>query len=210
MEIGIIGAGSVGATLGQAFATRGHQVAFGVRHPDAPKYRELRHTLDGSVRIGTVADAVAGAELVVLATPWTETRAAIEAAGGLAGKSVLDATNPLLPNLAGLDWPGGRSGAQQIAAWAPRARVVKAFNTVGFNITADPALTGGAASLLVAGDDPTGKAQALALAAELGFDPVDAGPLAAAGLLENLALLWISLAYQQGLGREFAFALLKR
>jgi 8-hydroxy-5-deazaflavin:NADPH oxidoreductase len=210
MQIAIIGAGSVGGTLGRRLAEAGHHVAFGVRNPDDPKYRALAEALGDAARVAAPADAAAGADALIVATPWNQARAALESAGELASKVVIDATNPLLPALAGLDWRDGLSGAQQLASSAPGARVFKAFNTTGFNIMAEPEVGGRASIMLVAGDDPAGKELVLGLARDIGFEAEDAGGLDQAGLLENLALLWIRLAYKQGLGRDFAFALLRR
>jgi predicted dinucleotide-binding enzyme len=112
MRIAIIGAGSVGSTLAVAFLAKGHALAFGVRNPEADKYRELALTIGRDVRFRRLADAVADAEAVILATPWSETERALAAAGDLAGKIVLDATNPLKPNLAGLEWKDGLSGGE--------------------------------------------------------------------------------------------------
>ena len=142
--------------------------------------------------------------------PWPATRAALAAAGDLSGKILFDATNPLLPRLDGLEFGNSTSGAERVAAWAPGAKVVKAFNTVGFNIMANPRFHDGGALMFFCGDDASAKQAARALAVELGFEPMDAGPLARARLLEPFALLWITLAFTPAHGREFAFQLLKR
>jgi predicted dinucleotide-binding enzyme len=97
-----------------------------------------------------------------------------------------------------------------VATWAPGARVVKVFNTTGANNMANPDFGGIAATMFYCGDDAEAKAAAARLAADLGFDPVDAGNLEQARLLEPLALLWIRLAYVQKQGREIAFKLLRR
>lgn len=87
---------------------------------------------------------------------------------------------------------------------------MKVFNTTGFNNMANPAYPGGAAMMLYCGDDPGAKAVAKQLAADLGFEPVDFGPLANAGYSENLAMCWIWLAYPGKQGREIAFRLVRR
>jgi 8-hydroxy-5-deazaflavin:NADPH oxidoreductase len=93
---------------------------------------------------------------------------------------------------------------------APGAKVVKAFNTIGANIMADPNFNGRSALLLHCGDDAEAKASVSRLATEIGFETQDAGPLKQARALEPLALLGVSLAYVQSLGREFAFQIIKR
>lgn len=209
MRIGIIGAGSVGGALGRGWAKRGHEVVFGVRDPGKPEMAKLLHQAEGA-RAASVAEAAAFGEVVVLATPWGGTRDAVQQAGDLAGKVLLDCTNPLTSDLSGLDVPPGSSAAQQIAAWAPGARVVKIFNTTGANNMADPIYDEQPATMFFCGDDGEAKAVASHLAADLGFEPIDAGPLREAPLLESLALLWIHLAYRQKLGREIAFQLMRR
>lgn len=207
MNIAIIGAGNVGRALGHGWA-KDHRVTFGVRDPASPKYSDLDPAMFG---VTTIADAVKGADTIVLATPWgTPTRDAIAACGDLTGKALLDATNPLLPGLAGLDHPGGKSGGEQVAAWAQGAKVVKVFNTTGFNNMANPGYGDARSLMLYCGDDADAKHIAKRLAEDLGFDAIDFGPLANAGYSESFAMTWIWLAMKGGLGREFAFGLLRR
>lgn len=210
MRIGIIGAGSVGGTLGKGWVNKGHEVLFGVRDQTDPKVQKLLVDAGKAACAGSVAEAGAFGEVLVLATPWDATEEALRNAGDLDGKTVFDCTNPLKPALAGLVVPAAGSGGQQVAAWAPGARVVKVFNTTGFNNMADPGYGGQGATMFYCGDDKDAKGVAHRLAQDLGFEPQDAGPLANAGLLESLALLWIWLAYPGGQGREIAFKLLRR
>lgn len=210
MRIGIVGAGNVGGALGAGWARKGHGIVFGVRNPADPKVTALLASTGGGARAGTVAAAAAFGEVVVLATPWNATEEAVRACGDLSGKVVLDTTNPLKPDLSGLSVGGDDSGGERAARWARGAKVVKIFNTTGFDNMADPRYPDGAATMFLCGDDGGAKKTAASLAADLGFDPVDAGPLSAARLLEPLAMLWISLAYRQGMGREVAFRLMRR
>jgi 8-hydroxy-5-deazaflavin:NADPH oxidoreductase len=209
MRIGVIGAGSVGGALGRGWAKRGHEVVFGVRDPGKPEIVKLLEDAEGA-RAASLAAAAAFGEVVVLATPWGGTRDAVQQAGDLAGKVLLDCTNPLKPDMSGLDVPAGSSAAEQVAAWAPGARVVKVFNTTGANNMAEPIYDEQSATMFYCGDDGEAKAVAARLAADLGFEPIDAGPLQKAALLESLALLWIHLAYGQKLGRDIAFKLMRR
>ena len=209
MKIGIIGAGSVGGTLGTAWARKGHSVLFGVRDSSAPEWKELLNRAGASAKAGTVADAGA-CDVVVLATPWEANQPAIQSAGDLTGKVLLDCTNPLLPDLSGLTLAHTTSGGEKVAAWAPGARVVKIFNTTGFGNMANPLYGGEPAGMLYCGDDAAAKKVAAQLAVDLGFDPIDAGPLTQSRLLEPFALLWITLAVKQGLGMDFAFRLMRR
>lgn len=208
MRIGIIGAGSVGGALGRGWIRAGHEVTFGVRDPSDPKTARLRE--ETGARAAAVAEAAAAGEVVVLATPWEATQEAVKSAGDLAGKIVFDCTNPLAPQLSGLTHGFDTSAGEQVASWAPGARVVKIFNTTGANNMENPDFDGVAATMFYCGDDAEAKAVAARLAADLGFDPVDAGKLDQARLLEPLALLWIRLAYVQNQGRDIAFKLMKR
>ena len=211
MNIGIAGSGQVGGTLGTRWAAAGHRVAFGSRHPGSDEMKALAKTAGPNARVVPVAEAVASSEIVLLATPWGDaTRDALSSNGPWSGKILIDATNPLLPRLEGLELGTSTSGAELVAQWAPGARVVKAFNTVGFNVMADPLFGAVPAVMFYCGDGTEAKQTVRQLAAELGFDPQDAGPLTQARLLEPLALLWISLALQQGFGREIGFQLLRR
>jgi len=204
VKIGIIGAGNIGGTLGRAWAAKGHEVVFGVRDPRGPKVQELVKATGGKARAASPAEAAAHGEVVLLATPWAAAQAALRGAGDLTG------TNPLRPDLSGLTLGHTTSAAEEVARWAPGAKVVKAFNTIGAQHMANPRFGTQSASMLICGDDAAAKKAVLALAEVLGFDPVDAGPLAQARLLEPLAMLWISLAYAYGHGPDIAFKLLRR
>lgn len=209
VRIAIIGAGSVGGTLAIGWSGCGHQVRLGVRNPADPKVQALLGKFATPGVALPLAEAVADAPVVVLATPWDATLEVVRGLS-LAGKVVIDTTNPLLPNLAGLAVGGATSGAEEIARAAPGARVVKCFNTTGANNFLAPDYPEGAATMLYAGDDPEAKATVAALGRELGFGMLDAGPLARARLLEPFAMLWITLAYPQGQGREIAWRLMRR
>jgi predicted dinucleotide-binding enzyme len=210
MTISILGAGNVGGTLGRAWARQGYDVFFGVPRPQDAKTQELVKAIGAKARAGTVAEAAAAGEVVVLATPWQATREAIQAAGDLAGKVVVDCTNPLTADFSGLVVGHTTSGAEQVAQWARGARVFKAFNQVGFNVMANPSFDGGRAVLFICGDDAAHKPTVLKLASDIGFEAIDAGGLVVARLLEPYGMLWIHLALARGLGRDFAFGLLRR
>jgi hypothetical protein len=126
------------------------------------------------------------------------------------GKILVDATNPLAPGLAGLTVGTTSSGAEELAKLAHRARVVKAFNTTGADNMADSSYPGGRPWMPVCGDDAEARRTVLALAAAIGFDAVDLGPLSAARYLEPFAMTWIHMAVKLGQGRNFAFSVLRR
>jgi predicted dinucleotide-binding enzyme len=209
MKIAVIGTGSVGGTLGRRWAELGHSIRFGVRDLGDSDARALVGRIKGEARLASVPEAVRDADVVVLATPYGANAAAIAAAGDLAGKILIDVTNPLKPDLSlavGFD----SSGAEQVAKLAPRARVYKAMNQVGFEVMADPSILTGKPVMFVAGDDADGKRVVLDLVAALGFEAVDAGTLSVARLLEPYAALWIHLMARTKMGRQFAFGLLRR
>ena len=210
MKIGIIGPGNVGSTLGRAWAEKGHDILFGVRDPRAKKVEDAIKATGGKARAASVKEAAAQAEVVLLAVPWGATQDAIKAAGNLGGKIVIDATNPLKPDLSGLALGHTTSAGEEVARWAAGAKVVKAFNTIGAQHMANPRFGGQSASMFICGDDAAAKKTVAALAEALGFESVDAGPLTQARLLEPLAMLWISMAYAYGHGVNIAFRLLRR
>jgi predicted dinucleotide-binding enzyme len=208
MKIAIIGAGGVGTALGSSWAKKGHQIRYGARNAGSEKVRSALAATPGAAAV-PIADAVAWAEAVVLATPWDGAQPALAAAGDFAGKPLLDATNPLTPGFA-LALGHTTSGGEQVQAWAPSARVVKIFNTTGFENMVNPVYPQGRAAMVHAGGDAAAKAVAQQLAGDLGFEPLDLGGLDGARYLEPAAMVWIRLAIVQKLGRDVAFGLLRR
>jgi predicted dinucleotide-binding enzyme len=213
MKLAIIGAGDVGGTLGAAWARRaGHDIFFGVTNPRSDKTQALLRQIGGKARAGTAAEAAAAGDVIVLATPWPATEAAIRSMGDLKGRIIMDATNPLAmgPDGLGLEIGHGISGGEKVQGWAPGASVFKTLNTTGYSNMAEPAFGGVNSVMFVAGDDEAAKPKVLGLIGELGFEAVDAGPLRVARLLEPHAMLWIHLALNRGFGRDWAFALVRR
>ena len=210
MKIAILGAGNVGGTLGKAWARHGHRVVFGVKNPQAERYRTLAAEAGAAATVGGPADAVGGAEVVLLAVPWPEANVALQSSGPFRDQVLIDATNPLTEDASGLVLGHTTSAGEEVAKIAKGAKVVKAFNTIGAQHMADPRFGDTAASMFLCGDDEGAKRVVADLAAELGFEPVDVGPLAQARLLEPLAMLWISMAYRFGHGADIAFKLLRK
>lgn len=211
MKIGIIGAGNVGGALGKLWAAEGHEVMFGVRDPNETSVQDMLKSTGGKAKAGSVKQAASFGEVVVLATPWPATQDAVRSAGDLSGKIVVDCTNPIGPDLSGLVVGTTDSAGEQVGRWVDGAKVVKAFNTIGAANFGNPKFGSETASMFICGDDSTAKATVGKLASDLGFEVVDAGPLYAARFLEPLAMLWIHLAFKQGLGPTgHAFKLLRR
>lgn len=209
MKVAIIGSGNVGGTLGLGWARKGHEVIFGVRDMRDEQLKRLLTTAGANAKAASVEDAARAADVIVLTVPWTAVKEVIATLGDLQGKVLLDCTNPVSA------WPSvdhrqGKSGGEQVAEWAASSRVVKIFNTTGYENMANPKYAGEGLTMLYAGDDVDAKQIAHQLAADLGFEPQDAGALANAHFLEVLASLWGMLAYGQKLGRNIGFRLLHR
>ncbi len=210
MKIAVIGTGHVGGTLGHRWAQVGNDVTWGSRHPESQDVQALLRESGKHSSADGVSAAVATAEVVVLAVPWKEAQNAIREAGDLRGKVLIDCTNVIGPDSFTLAVGRTTSEAEQIAGWAAGARVVKAFNTMGVSTMADPTFDGHKAPLYIAGDDAEAKRIVADLGREIGLEPYDTGPLAAARYLEPLGGLWVELAFRQGWGSEFCFDVLKR
>jgi predicted dinucleotide-binding enzyme len=208
MSITILGAGNVGEALGHAFTQRGESVVFGVREPE--KYRESISKLGGQAQVTTTTEAIAASDIVILAVPYPSALDIAKSTANWNGKILVDATNPLAPQLSGLTLGTTTSAAEEVAKYAQGARVVKAFNTTGAENMADTRYSGGPIFMPVCGDDPEARARIVALAASIGFDAVDFGELKAARYLEPFAMTWIHMAYKLGLGRNFAFGRMHR
>jgi NADPH-dependent F420 reductase len=195
MDIAIIGAGNVGRALATSAIRTGHSVTVSSSNGDtAAKLAEET----GARAAASNRAAVEGADLVVLAVPYTTIVTILDDIGpALAGKIVVDATNPLKPDYSGLQTEGS-SGAEEIQALIPTARVVKAFNTAFAARQTDPRIAGVDLDGFVASDDDEAKAIVLELVKGMGFHPIDAGDLAMARALEALAWLNISLQMRHG------------
>ncbi len=133
MKIAVIGAGNVGRALGEAWVRKGHDVVYGVRDPENPKYKEA------GARAKPTKDAAASADVVVLATPWHATEEVCRELEGLKGKIVLDCTNPLTMGPDGLELALGfsQSGGEGVQNWGSGASVFKTLNQVGFEVMAE-------------------------------------------------------------------------
>lgn len=205
MKIAIIGAGSVGRALGGGWRAAGHKVVYALRDLKSDSARSAAGEGFEIVPLNSAADA----DVTILSLPWTAIGPALKEVGPLAGSILVDTSNPLTPSLdlaIGFD----KSAGEQVAALASGARVVKAFNTTGAENMAALRDFPSRPMMPVAGDDAEAKNLVLRLAEDLGFEPVDAGPLVASRLLEPLAMFWIKQAYAQQMGRDFAFSIIRR
>jgi NADPH-dependent F420 reductase len=189
--IALIGTGNVGAALGRRFAEQGHTVVYGSRTPEAADVVALvRETGRGAVALSPAA-AAARSRVVVIAVPWTAVEEVVRGLGNLAGKIVIDPTNPRVTATDGFaDYPPQHdSNAERIARLAPKALVVKAFSTLGAETMLNPRLANGPVTIPVVGDDRGAKQVVAELARAIGLEAVDVGPLRHARIIEGLHYL---------------------
>lgn len=196
MNIAIIGAGNVGKAITASATRAGHSVTLSSATGDSAVVAAQQL---GARAAASNREAVEGADLVVLAIPYTAMADVLAEVGpALQGKVLVDATNPLRPDYSGLA-TAETSGAEEVQHKVPGARVVKAFNTALAARQADPNVAGGLrVDGFAASDDEQARQVVLGLLAEMGFNPVDAGPLAMARYLEGMAWLNIALQMKNG------------
>ncbi len=209
MKIAIIGAGAVGGALGTGWARSGHEILFGVR--DTKKPALVRLCEETGATAMTAADAAAAGDVVVLAIPWDGAEESVGGLGSLPGKTVIDCTNPLAfdDGELRLDRGFSTSGAEAIAAWLPGANVVKGMNQAPAELMSGTEGLEGTPVMFIAGDDDDAKATAAGLIGQLGFEVLDAGSLAQSRLLEPFAMVFINQALARGMGRDWAFGVLR-
>jgi len=199
-RVGILGSAMVGRALARGFAGRGHDVRIGSRSPD----KLAGFAAEAGVGTGTFEEVAEHGELVVIATLGAGAEEAVALAGPerLAGKVLIDTTNPLAPSSGGppglfVGWDD--SLGERIQRAAPDARVVKCFNTVSAPAMVDPSFEGGPPDLFIAGDDPAAKATVTGLLNDFGWPSViDTGGIESARLLEPLTILWVVVGLRRG------------
>lgn len=215
MNIGVIGSGNMGSSLGKIWANNGHKVLFSYSR-DPRKLQALADSIGPNAQAGTPAEAAQFGEVVLLSVPWSALDNALQAAGSLDDKVLISCVSPLKPDFegkrVGLTSDLKTSGAEEIAKRAPGARVVEAFNTTFAEILQSPSPQFGQeqASIFYCGDDKSAKAIVAGLIQESGFEAVDAGPLLKARSLEALATIWVQLAAVTGMFPNVGIKVLRR
>jgi predicted dinucleotide-binding enzyme len=210
MDIAVVGSGNVGSGLGKIWAQRGHRVTFSFSR-DRQKLEELAGSVSNA-KADLPSEAVRMSSVVLLSVRWADVEQAIEAAGSLIGKTVIDCTNPLKPDLGALLLGHTTSASEEIAKLAAGAHVVKAFNTAFAEIYHAPSRMFGSrmSTMFYCGDNAEAKHAVAQLIRDAGFESVDCGPLASARYLEPLGMLLIELAYRQGMGTRIGLNLVRR
>src|SRR5213593_3906142 len=211
MRVGILGSGLMGGKLGTIFARAGHEVVFSYAR-SMEKLKKLARGIDGKVhgsaRAGTPSEAARDADALLLGVHWSRIEDVLNQTGDLSGKVVVTCSLPMNDENTELVVAHTSSGAEELARRLPKARVVSAFNTVPsevlFGVYEDKRKAT-RPSLVYCGDDKGSKTIAAELIRDVGFDPLDAGPLRIARYTEPFALLVAELAYEGERGPELAY-----
>jgi predicted dinucleotide-binding enzyme len=206
MRIGILGSGLMGGKLGTIFARAGHDVVFSYARTER-KLTRLAKEAGESASAGTPAEAAEGADAVLLAVHWSRVDDVLKQAGTLSGKVLITCSMPMNDADTALAIAHTSSGAETLAKKAKRAKVVSAFGTVPSEVLFDvfASRRRSKPSLLYCGNDKAAKAVAAQLIGDVGFEPVDAGPLRIARYLEPFTLVIAQLAYESDAGPEIAY-----
>jgi len=207
MRIGILGSGLMGGKLGTLFARAGHDVIFSYSRSEQ-KLKRLAREAKGHARAGSPADAVRDADALLVAVHWSRVDDVLKQAGNVSGKVIVSCSLPMNADDTDLVIARTSSGAEALAKKVRRAHVVSAFGTVPSEVlfsVFEAKRKANRPSLLYCGDDQAAKHVAARLIGDMGFDPVDAGPLRIARYMEPFTLLVAQLAYESKGGPELAY-----
>lgn len=202
MKVAIIGSGNMGAGLAGALAAVGNEVIIGTRDP--AKAAALAEKVGHGAIGGGIAAAAKLADVLILALPYGGVAEALKLAGDVSGKVLVDISNPISADFKELTIGHTTSAAEEIQKLAPKAHVIKAFNTIFAQLFAAEARQANKLQVFIAGDDAAGKAKIATLAQSAGFEPVEAGPLSNARFLEPIGEMNIHFGYFLGKGPSVA------
>jgi 8-hydroxy-5-deazaflavin:NADPH oxidoreductase len=212
VRIGILGSGLMGAKLGTLFARAGHEVIFSYAR-SAPKLERLARRADGAARAGTPHEAAVDADALLLAVHWSRVDDVLAQSGDLPGRVILTCSLPMNDDNTELVIAQSSSGAEALAQKLPESHVVSVFNTVPSEVLFSVFAARRRVvrpSLVYCGDHSRAKRLAARLIRDVGFDPVDAGPLRMARYTEPFALLVAQLAYERRGGPRLAYRFERR
>jgi predicted dinucleotide-binding enzyme len=207
MRIGILGSGRMGAKLGTLFARAGHDVVFSYSHSPR-KLERLAREAGRRACCGSPREAARGADAVLLAVHWSRVDDVLRQAGDLSGTIVISCSLPMNASDTELVVAHTSSGAEALARKRPKARIVSAFSTVPSEVLFGVFASRRRArrpSLVYCGGDARAKRVTARLIRDVGFEPVDAGPLRIARYTEPFTLLMAQLAYEGKGGPEVAY-----
>jgi predicted dinucleotide-binding enzyme len=207
MRVGILGSGLMGGKLGTLFARAGHEVIFSYARSER-KLKKLARGARGVARAGTPGDAARQADTLLLAVHWSRVDDVLKQAGDLSGKVIVSCSLPMNADDTGLVVAHKSSGAEALAKKVRKAHVVSAFGTVPSEVlfgVFESRRRKNRPSLVYCGDHEDAKEVAATLIRDVGFDPVDAGPLRIARYMEPFSLLVAQLAYEGEAGPEVAY-----
>ncbi len=207
MRIGILGSGLMGGKLGTILARAGHEVVFSYARSN-DKLKKLARDAQGNARAGAPGEAAKDGDALLLAVHWSRIDDVLKQAGDLSGKVIVTCSLPMDAGNTKLIIANTSSGAEELAKKVPRAHVVSAFNTVPSEVlfgVFEAKHRNTRPSLVYCGDDENTKNVTAGLIRDVGFEPVDAGPLRIARYTEPFALLIGQLAYEGEGGPELAY-----
>jgi predicted dinucleotide-binding enzyme len=207
MRVGILGSGLMGGKLGTLFARAGHEVVFSYAR-STTKLQRLAQNAGASAWDGTPREAVHDADAILLAVHWSRVDDVLHQAGDLTGKLIVTCSLPMNNGNTGLIIAHTSSGAEVLAERLPKTRVVCAFNTVPSEVlfgVFEARRRAKRPSLVFCGDDASSKTIVAELIKDVGFEPIDAGPLRIARYTEPFALLVGQLAYEGAKGPAMAY-----
>ncbi len=205
--VAVIGTGMMGGAIGVRLAEQGFRIVYGSRSPDSDKVRELVSRTGDNATAASQADAAGQASIIVLAVPWPAMETVAQSLGDLTDKIVIDVSDPIVPDPSDGYYSHTleTSAGEMIQGWNPGAKVVKAFNTMGYFVIADPSAAHGTVTVPVLSDDRPAKCKVMNMVAGMGLDPFDAGPLRYSRLTELMAAMYMVPFSHQDYDQGFEF-----
>jgi predicted dinucleotide-binding enzyme len=190
--VAVIGTGRMGGAMGPRLAEQGFTVIYGSRDPAKESVTDLVAKTGNGASAASQSEAAQAADIIVLVVPWSATEEVVKGLGPLDGKLLIDVTNPMTMGEDGyLEMVVTDSGAELVQSWAPGSSVVKAFNVVSYLVVTNPEIAGGPVTIPVVGDDKAAKDRTRAIAAAMGFESEDLGPLRMARHVEGMVVLYM-------------------